>query len=281
MSALDFREIRIGVINALCSDEELLEELVLKGGNALALLHGIGSRTSLDLDFSMQGNFEDDLEGAKEKLRAALSEHFRAEGYVVFDLNFDRKPDKPKRADWFGYRLEFKILPQDRYDKLSDPSAKSREASVTGPGQKRVFSIDFSCHEYTQPKVEYELNDYPVFAYTPEMIAIEKLRALCQQMDEYEWQTARKRRPRDLYDIFEIFQEIDFVKSEYKDMARAIFEAKGVPFELLERLPDYRELHREQWSAVEDSVGQEIRDYDFYFDKVVELALEAKSLWDV
>ena len=167
LSALDFREIRIGVINALCSDEELLEELVLKGGNALALVHGIGARTSLDLDFSMKGNFEADLEGAKEKLKTALSEHFQAERYVVFDLNFERKPNRPKREDWFGYRLEFKLLSQEQYEKLSEPSAKSREAAVTGPGQKRVFSIDFSCHEYTEPKVEYELNDYPVFAYRP------------------------------------------------------------------------------------------------------------------
>ena len=115
----------------------------------------------------MKGNFEADLEGAKEKLKTALSEHFQAEGYVVFDLSFERKPNRPKREDWFGYRLEFKLLSQEQYEKLSEPSAKSREAAVTGPGQKRVFSIDFSCHEYTEPKVEYELNDYPVFAYRP------------------------------------------------------------------------------------------------------------------
>lgn len=277
---MDFREIRIGVVNALCSDDELLDELVLKGGNALALVHDIGERTSLDLDFSMEGSFENDLEGAKRKLRDALESHFITEELVVFDLRFERKPSEPKRDDWFGYRLEFKLLPKERFRTL-DSAAKGREATVVGPGHKRVFSIDFSCYEFTAPKVEYELNDYPVFAYTPDMIGIEKMRALCQQMDEYPYRTRKKPRPRDLYDICKIEDAVGFVSPENRKVATSIFQAKKVPFVLLERIEDYRGFHSRQWPAVEASVGERIEPYDFYFDKVVELAIQAKSLWDV
>ncbi|MCZ2147286.1 MAG: nucleotidyl transferase AbiEii/AbiGii toxin family protein [Bryobacterales bacterium] len=37
----------------------LLECLVLKGGNALNLVYGLTTRTSLDLDFSMSADFDD------------------------------------------------------------------------------------------------------------------------------------------------------------------------------------------------------------------------------
>ena len=40
-----------------CSqDDVLLEQLVLKGGNAMALVYGFGSRASLDVDMSIDGS---------------------------------------------------------------------------------------------------------------------------------------------------------------------------------------------------------------------------------
>lgn len=279
MAELDFRKIRVGVVNALCSDSDLLEELVLKGGNALALVHGIGSRTSLDLDFSMQGSFGD-LGVAEDKLKRALDRHFNLDGYVVFDFKFEQKPPELRAEDWLGYRLEFKLLRKEKYETLSE-IRRSVQAAVIGPGQKRVFSIDFSCHEYTQPKVEYELNDYPVFAYSPAMIGIEKLRALCQQMEEYGKRRRKKPRPRDLYDIVAIQDSVEFVTVENRELAIRIFQSKDVPFELLEKLPRYRDFHFQQWTAVEASAGPGLENYDFYFDKVVDLAIKAKALWDI
>lgn len=41
------------------SDDTLMHQLVLKGGNALRLAYGIGSRASLDFDFSLANDFED------------------------------------------------------------------------------------------------------------------------------------------------------------------------------------------------------------------------------
>jgi predicted nucleotidyltransferase component of viral defense system len=49
---MDLEEVRRLTIIALFSDDELYEQIVLKGGNALNLVYGLSSRTSLDLDFS-------------------------------------------------------------------------------------------------------------------------------------------------------------------------------------------------------------------------------------
>ncbi len=51
--AVDFDEIRRLTITALFSDDELYEQIVLKGGNAISLVYGYSSRGSLDLDFSI------------------------------------------------------------------------------------------------------------------------------------------------------------------------------------------------------------------------------------
>lgn len=43
--------IKILAVQAMFSDDDLLEQLVLKGGNAMALVHQISARASVDLDF--------------------------------------------------------------------------------------------------------------------------------------------------------------------------------------------------------------------------------------
>ena len=47
-----------------------------------------------------------------------------------------------------------------------------------------------------------ELDDYTIYVYSPTMIAIEKLRAICQQMPEYALQRRPSARARDFYDIY-------------------------------------------------------------------------------
>ena len=54
-----FEEIKKITLKAMYSDDELMEMLVLKGGNAIDLIYGVSSRSSLDLDFSMQSDFQD------------------------------------------------------------------------------------------------------------------------------------------------------------------------------------------------------------------------------
>jgi predicted nucleotidyltransferase component of viral defense system len=88
---MDFAEVRRVAITAMFSDELLLEHLVLKGGNALSLVYGLSSRTSLDLDFSMDSDFQD-INDARRRLFRALHERFDAMGLVVFDEQLEPKP---------------------------------------------------------------------------------------------------------------------------------------------------------------------------------------------
>ena len=46
---------------------------MLKGGNALSLVHGLSERTSLDLDFSMDADFAD-VEDARRRIFYAVKD---------------------------------------------------------------------------------------------------------------------------------------------------------------------------------------------------------------
>ncbi|NJO99115.1 MAG: nucleotidyl transferase AbiEii/AbiGii toxin family protein [Pleurocapsa sp. CRU_1_2] len=91
---MDIRRIRELVIIAMFADDDLMETLVLKGGNALDIAHDLKLRASVDVDFSMSDDFED-LEAIESKIERTLSERFDSEGYQVFDYRFKPKPKKP------------------------------------------------------------------------------------------------------------------------------------------------------------------------------------------
>ena len=67
---MDFADVRRLTIVALFSDDQLFEQIVLKGGNALNLVYGLSPRTSLDLDFSMESDFTDLDDTRKRVFRA-------------------------------------------------------------------------------------------------------------------------------------------------------------------------------------------------------------------
>lgn len=105
---MEFRQIRELAIIGMFSDDALFDILVLKGGNALSLIHRIGARASLDLDFSMPGDF-DDLGATRDRVFAVLKDRFGSAGYTVFDERLDpRPPDRNTR--WGGYIVEFKLI---------------------------------------------------------------------------------------------------------------------------------------------------------------------------
>jgi predicted nucleotidyltransferase component of viral defense system len=56
---MDLGEIRRWVIAGMLSDDTLFQRLVLKGGNAISLVYGYGTRASLDVDFSIEGDFDE------------------------------------------------------------------------------------------------------------------------------------------------------------------------------------------------------------------------------
>jgi Nucleotidyl transferase AbiEii toxin, Type IV TA system len=280
-----FAEIRRQTIIALFADDRLMEQLVLKGGNALNLIYGLSPRTSLDLDFSLEGDFED-LEDTERRILGSLKDRFDSAGYEVFDESFQAKPKlegPDERPWWGGYELRFKLLPKRRRAAVQTNLDKMRiRATVVGPGQQRTFSVDFSKHEFTAPKQERDLEHYSIFVYTPAMIAIEKLRAICQQMPAYRIRGHPVARARDFFDIYLVVtkENLDLATSESCELAQNIFEAKRVPLRLLAGIREQREFHRPDWAAVEASVPGRIEPYDFYFDFVAKQVDRLKALWE-
>jgi hypothetical protein len=102
-----------------------------------------------------------------------------------------------------GYEAEFKLMETDKYNQMkNDMDRVRRESLVIGDGQQRIFRVQVSKYEYCGGKVERNLDHYSIYVYTPEMIVIEKLRAICQQMPEYPQRRYAAARARDFYDIF-------------------------------------------------------------------------------
>lgn len=282
---LGFESVRRLAITAIFSDDILFEKVVLKGGNALNIALGISERSSLDLDFSIENDF-DNLEEVKARLSTALTRRFSAVGYVVFDFKFESKP-KIVREDmsprWGGYMVSFKLMEQEKYSRLAgNIDAIRRDSLVIGPNAQRVFTIDLSKCEYVKGKQKVEFDDYAVYVYSAEMIAIEKLRAICQQMPEYKLNRTPSPRARDFYDIHLIQSKtgMDFTSAENIELARQIFAAKEAPLSLLANIGAFREFHRPDWESVKTSAKGDLQPFDYYFDFVVQLVNSMKSLWN-
>ncbi len=74
-------KIKILALKALMHDEKLMYGLVLKGGNALQLVYKITDRASMDIDFSISGDFtESDFQRISGKLDALLMTNFKKKG---------------------------------------------------------------------------------------------------------------------------------------------------------------------------------------------------------
>ena len=61
-----------------------------------------------------------------------------------------------------------------------------------------------------------------------------------------------------------------------------IFLVKRVPLRLLGEMGEFRDYHRKDFAAVQDTVkpGVKLRDFDFYFDYVLERCKLLESLWN-
>ena len=279
---MDFNEIRKLTITALFSDDILLEQIVLKGGNAVSLVYGYTVRSSLDLDFSIEGDFED-FEDTKTRLFRALENRFSSVGLVAFDLSFERKPSALNEGhpNWGGYILRFKVIENEKHSRLKDLGDIRRNALVVGPAELRTFTVQLSKFEYCTGKAEVELDYYTIYVYTPAMIVAEKLRAICQQMPEYGLRSHSTPRARDFYDIHQLITKAGVVLSERDSMQLLtnIFAAKNVPVSLIARIQEQKEFHRLDWPSVQISVLGDLEEFDFYFDFVVNQVSILKSLW--
>ncbi len=273
---------------AVVSDDELLDQLVLKGGNAIDLIYGLSERSSVDLDFSTASDI--DQRAVLQKLERSLVSTFKDAGYVAFDIRMAQRPEKMPRqlaAFWGGYCLEFKLIQLDRATALHfEIEEMRRQAIIFGGGSR--FTIDISRHEYVEHKREAAVEGYTVYVYSPEMIVCEKLRAICQQLPDYGSVIQRasvggKSRARDFVDIDLLTRKyrIDLAAQSAHHMIREMFRIKKVPLSYLGRLAETKQLHAAEFDAVKASMRPNVRleAFDYYFQRVLEQCRRLEPLW--
>lgn len=70
---------------------------------------------------------------------------------------------------------------------------------------------------------------------------------------------------------------IDFEAEENKNMLKHIFDAKRVPLEYLNYFEKYKDLQKEDWNNVVDTLTIESKEgFDFYYDFVLQRIAELK-----
>jgi len=279
---LNLDEIRKLVIISMFADDYLLDKLVLKGGNALYLIYNIDERSSIDIDLSIESDFkEDELKLVKKILKKNLEETFIRKDLIVFDFEFSSRPSMPSNRNtefWGGYRINFKIIEKGTYKAYGgDLDSIRKESIVVGPNNIRKFKIEISKYEICGPKNELELDGFTIYVYTPIMIIYEKIRAICQQLEEYSnyVKTRRTPRARDFYDIHAIIKRLPEIENELYvinnlDILIKMFEIKKVPINFLKKINLDKEFHRDDFYSLKDTILKkgDTKDFDYYFDYV-------------
>lgn len=275
-------DVRTTIITAVASDDLLQEMLVLKGGNALELAHKIGERASLDLDFSLEGDFGSPAE-VEARLFRALRDRFDSAGYVLFDEQFGPRPTgRAVGSRWGGYSAVFKLVSKELLQSLGGDVERMRNQAVeSGPNHERTFRIEISAFEYCGGKQEFDFEHYTCYVYSLDMIVAEKLRAICQQSPKYSKRIHPTPRARDFYDIYASVSQggVDFSLPGMQALVRTIFAAKDVDLSLIGEIHESREFHRPDWPAVVNAVRVPLRQFDFYFEFVLGEAARLEPLW--
>ncbi len=241
------------------------------------------------LDFSLAEDLNEPQEKFASRLERALVERLEPSKLRVFDWRFTSRPKNPEAGAsvrWGGYKAEFKIIEEQKWRECDgDLNLARRHAWRNLPqgGSSQIFKIELSKFEFCEPAVEVEVDGNSIKVYSEAMIASEKLRSLCQQMKEYQGATNSSARARDFYDIHSIVTEagVNLNSPVNQKLLRSVFAAKDVPLELLGRVQDYREFHRENWPAARDTLpAGHAPDFDYYFDFVLQVVTRLETLWN-
>lgn len=287
----EIKKVKKLALVAMFSDDRLMDMLVLKGGNAIEFAYGLESRYSADLDFSLESDLQElSIEEFRARVEKVLKEQFVEHDYAVFDVTISERPpeiSEDMKEFWGGYKIEFKVIDEDSYERYQSNLANLRRRSrpVT-PAGGRKFQIDISKHEYCDTKGQVELDGYTVYVYTPSMIIAEKLRAICQQMEEYGHivkSSSQTPRGRDFFDIYLLATrlKIDMAAPDNTELIRRIFEAKRVPLRLLGQIRNQRDYHERDFQVVAEAIPPSMASYGFnyYFTFVVDLCKRLEALW--
>lgn len=278
------------IIRSVYSNDDLFDRLVLKGGNAIALVHNKKTRNSIDVDFSITNDYPGGLDKLGENLSKSLTQGFNESGYNLFDFKIKETPKiltGEMKNFWGGYSVDFKIIDLRKSMNFEREIKEKNELleilrrnALSIHGSTKI-EIDISKYENVSNKISKEIDGVTVYAYSVEMIVAEKLRALCQQHINYGEIVQRNRpgspRPRDFFDIHLLMTEynIDLLIKDNLLLIEEMFKIKRVPLELLNCLSDQKDFHGANFSAVKASLkidSSPERDFDFYFNFVKDLA---------
>lgn len=283
--------VRKRTIIAIAADDFLMERLVFKGGNALAYIYGITARASYDLDFSIQGDF-DSIDELRDAVKRTLLSTFQEDSLVPFDIQVEPRPtvvSDELREFWGGYSVEFKLIGTSSFNQYQGDIGKLRNHAVMiGPEGGKRFEIDISRFEYCGHRRIVMFNDYELYAYSTESIICEKLRAICQQMPEYNEVVKRNRqiqgRSGDFLDICAILDRFpfDIEASDFRGLLCETFKAKRVPLGLLRRISETYSVQESDFVRVLATVrsSENLQSFQTYFNRVVEFCSRLEPLGD-
>lgn len=272
-----FDRIKRLTVIAMFGVDDLYGRLALKGGNALDLFYPvIAGRSSFDIDLSLSDEIpEEENQKIEQGIERSLVATFRGDNYAVFDVRLTRRPpDGTENVPpfWGGYQVEFKVIEAATFDGFRNDLDALRKRA-------RKFTVDISKREYIGAGTRTDLEGATIFLYTPAMIAIEKLRAICQQSPTFRAVFGARSgtaRARDFFDIHRIMTlaQVDLGSPENLAIIREVFAAKRVPLKILSEIGEYRATHEADFAGLRDTVkpGTDLRDFGYYFDFVVSLA---------
>lgn len=271
-------DIRKIVLKSLFSTDKLVDILTLKGGNALKLL-GITERQSQDLDFSIKKDIRFNETEDSYLFQNALNKGFEEEGYVVNNYKFKNKPQKRRENlpdFWGGYEITFSIISRDQVEKLEQRNISNINAYAESlENDSKVIQIDLSFDEYTESRVSTDIDNVTIYLYSPLMIVYEKIRASCQQLDEYQLASS-KTRARDLYDIYSTLTNIKYVDLREEilnpnnfEILKKMFELKEVSIDLIPKIKTIKDrLEKNYLDVVVPQIPSEGRvvGFDYLFE---------------
>lgn len=261
-------EVITQTIIALYRVPELSTTLFLKGGSAMRLFDNLTSRLSIDADFSMAGQIEDD-KAFFNAVQLNIGKHFRELKFDMIDFKWRRKP-KRKKSDrpawWGGWLAEFKLVSLAHRGKSIE--AKRRHALIPEASNTSKIEVEISEHEYCGKRRTKWIQGVKILGYSRELLVLEKIRAICQQHPDYAYRLS-KNRSRDFYDIYTLTESTDdHFSYRCRHHIEKVFEAKKVPLTILKDLwsDDFIDEQRRGFDQVKDTVSGKVHGFDVYVE---------------
>jgi len=265
---MKIEEVITQTILAIYSTPSPSKTLFLKGGSAMRLFDNLTSRLSIDADFSVHTDIENESKFFQE-FKSSVSARFRKKRFDIIDFEWSRKPEKRRKEfpDWWGgWLCEFKLVSFQHRGKSIE--IKRRNALIPDGANSSKIPVEISKHEYCGKRRTKTIQGIKIFGYPRELLVLEKIRAICQQHPDYAYRSS-KNRTRDFYDIYELTANTDegFI-SRCSSQIENVFRAKEVPLEILASLwkDDFIDEQRPGFNEVKDTVTGEIHDFDVYVE---------------